>query len=465
MNWFKMLWLTSEEREILKRAKEAKEKQQEKDKVPSPDLQPAVIPPPLRSYKNIIFSNGNITVVFDDGVVLDKMGVDKDFLQKVREAKTQKEIEDMMINVSAVIPPPPPPCVIETEEEKQIVQDNLDVLRKHKDFVIEGDKVCMKGVSLPIPTIVLASFIEILEKQEILKLAIEMDNGSKIDHLTIEDEDLFDQYHALKMFWLKLALNPLPQSREDLLVFCRNNNVRITNNGNLVLYRRIVSLKGADKTYVSFVSQSYYSLKKKGEDVRNYAVGRKPQGTYYFVNLEDNFVEKELIGNLQVLYWELPNYETNRFTSAHDNKVSIKVGGVYSIPEDKINLNNGICAAGGLHAAAVDYNYSGFGDTPVVVLVNPCKAITVPRGEIGKLRTTEMFIACVNNKPQGTHFDEDALVAFDEEYHSHTLDELELAAAKASLDTLAVKDNLPPINLVDLTTITNMLKNRVTIIS
>lgn len=109
----------------------------------------------------------------------------------------------------------------------------------------------------------------------------------------------------------------------------------------------------------------------------------------------------------------------------------------------------------------MDYNYSSFGDVPVVVLVNPSKAITVPVGEIGKLRTIEMFVACVNDKPQGVHFDEDSLLAFDEEYNNLTIKELEDAIRDKSFKSASILDEVSPITFTDLKSIKNMLSNRV----
>lgn len=461
MKWFKFNWFTSKDRETLKKNTEGIERVEKtvaavleavtKNPAPKVDL----------PYKNIIFSNGNITVVFHDSTILDKMGVDREFFDKIKNAYSVDVIKGLMIDAT------PAPIQIsevqETKEELQLIADNLAALRGHKDFIIDGDVVMLKGVSLQIPAIILASFIEILEKSDFVAEQIR-ESVDNEDLLAIDEEDLFCQYLALKMFWLKLALNPLEQSRKDLLTFCRKNDVRITNNGNIILYRRIVSKAGADINYVKFISQTYYSLKKKGEDTRNYAIGQKPntKGAFYFVDLrEEKYIVEELIGNLQHMYMELPDYENNNFTAHWDRSVKIKIGGIYSIPEDKINLNNSICAAGGLHAAAVDYNYSGFGDTPVVVLVNPSKAITVPLGETGKLRTTEMFIACVNSQPLGVHFDESALSAFDEEYHDLTLTELEEAAQQKSFIRLAIQNNAPIVSLVELKNITQMLKSRI----
>jgi len=93
--------------------------------------------------------------------------------------------------------------------------------------------------------------------------------------------------------------------------------------------------------------------------------------------------------------------------------------------------------------------------------VNPSKAITVPTGETGKLRTTEMFVACVNDKPHGVHFDDDNLTAFDDEYHELTVQQLELALQNKSFTTLAVEDKVPEISIKSMYDITEMLRNRI----
>lgn len=439
-NWFKTLWLTSKEREALKRA----ELGNLNDESPSPKFEPDI---QSRPYTKLIYSNGNITVIFEDGDVISKSDANLTLYEAVKRADSRSEIENMMIireNLSSSRSKE-----LETTEERIVVSSNLGILSNHPDFTLHGDIVYMKGVNLAMPAVVVASFIEILEK---LRAGV------------YNSTELKDSYIALKMFWLKLALNPLPQSRGDLLVFVKKNNVRITRNGNLVLYRRIVSKEGTDKKFVAFISQNYYLIKRNGQDPRNFGVARDGE-EYVLVDLvnyspSDDLYEEPFC-NLQQAYLDLPTYESNDFTSWYGKEANIRLGAVYKISDDEINLNNSICAAGGLHAASVDYDYSGFGDTPVVVLVNPSKAITVPLGETGKMRTTEMFVACVNDKPHGTHFDENGLVAFDNEYHDHTLEELEIVAKNKNFSTISVQEEVPPVSLVDINKIMEMLEERV----
>lgn len=460
MKWFRTLWLTSDERKLLKEAKEKQNKDYEGFPKQDTSLHSRPVESqfgqlPSKVYKNILYADGHITVIFPNGDVVCKTGVDSALFQLVKTAKTQEEIEGLLVEKIYEPENDNEHDMCESEYERDLVKDNLDVLRCNPDFRVEGNQVFLKKVNLAIPASVIASFIEICEKlQEAKRIA---------DFCWIKE--CKDNYVALKMFWLKLAINTLPKSREDLILFIRKNDVKITRNGNLILYRRIVSKAGADTKMVTYVTNEYYRLKQQGEDPRNFAVGRDGND-FYTVDLQcnKNLDAKTLLGNLQVLYLELPTMNSNTYTAYHDHRVEIKLGGIYRIPDSKINLDNTICAAGGLHAAAVDYNYSGFGDVPVVVLVNPSKAITVPLGETGKLRTVEMFVACINNKPQGVHFDEGSLAAFDSEYHDLTLEELENVAETKCFDSISVQNTVPAVSLTDLNAIVDMLSDRVQLI-
>ena len=446
MNWFKTLWLSSEERMILKKAKN--NELIEKSVVEQKEYERITGKP----YQKIIYSNGNLTVIFHDGTTISKSNADNNLLGRVKNAYSQNDIEIMLMDKG----PENTKDKGEIEQERKLVANNLEIFDGNSDFIVSGSQVYMRGVNLAMPPVVTASFIEILEK--IRYYDVLPTDKREMDSLT-------EQLQALRMFWLKLALNTLPQSREDLLTFVRKNDVRITKNGNLILYRRIVSKENTDKELVTYVTQEYYRIKKGGNDPRYFAIYKKDGkygtidlNTYDPINKPTDIVP---FCTLQQMYLDLPTLDNNDFTAWHGRQTVIKLGGIYRIPETDINLDNGLCAAGGLHAAAVNYDYSGFGDVPVVVLVNPSKAITVPVGETGKLRTTEMFVACINDKPHGIHFDESAISAFDSEYHDFTLEELEEAAKNKSFENLSVKDNVPAVSLVDLNKIRELLKNRV----
>lgn len=437
MKWFKFNWFSSKEREqLLLEKKELEQKiedlSSQSDKLKS-DLEFEKVKNEYASlastkpYKNLYYIGDNLTVVSHDGNVITQLGVSKDLYDKIVSASSFDEIIKMLAPVESLK---------ETETNFDL-SPYTSILDNHKDFEKVEKGYIFKGVNLVIPSPILSSFIEIIE--------------------TNKDEE----YQALKMFWLKLALNGMEQSRNDLLNFVRKNDVRITRNGNLILYRRVVSKASVKTGLTEFISNSYYEIKKKRKkSPKNYDVY---QDSSYFLQHVDSLKQKKgkRLGNLEQLYKNPDLNKENVFTSWHNkNKHTIKVGQIYSIQEDEINTNNGLCAAGGLHAAAVDYNYSGFGDTPVVVLINPSKTITVPKNETGKLRTTEMFVACINNKPHGVHFDDSSLSAFDEEYNNITVMQLEEALKNKSYSVASVEDYISPITIPDIEKIKEMLKQR-----
>lgn len=452
MKWFKFGWFSSKEREDLlkqndalqkekdlleQRIKSLEEKNVEKEKIDR-----------NKPYSNIFYSGNQITVVFKDGEVLSVPDVNQETLELVKSSNTKGRIKEILAKTYI----PTPKDEIEDTEEREEIKQNFGIFKEFPQFKVEGSDVYLTRVKLPMPAMVISSFAEILEK-------IKYGKTPKLE----------DQLQALTMFWLKISLNPIDQSRKDLLRFVKKNDVTITINGNLVLYRRIVSLSTENQELIAFISKEYYKIKKvwkKG--VNGYYVWAEADGTYTLhkgkcTRKSDGIGRFE--GYLGELYNKLSEMKDNKYTSKHNSgKHTIQIGTIYKIDETEINLNNSLCAAGGLHAAAVNYDYSGFGDVPVVVLVNPSKAITVPTGETGKLRTTEMFIAAINDKPFGLHFDEDALSAFDEEYNDYSIEELEEAVKNKSFDPITIKKEIAPITFDEMVAIKDLLQKRVTTI-
>jgi hypothetical protein len=392
--------------------------------------------------KSLRLVGNTIIVVLQDGSTFQKDNCSKEFFDQLKEVKNYSEFSLLFFSQKKM-------QTIEDELEKESFKE-FTILKGHPDFIVDtkNEYVYYKNISLPVPNVIAAAFVEVLEKMK-------LPNANM--------KNLREVYEALSAFWFKLALNPLAQSREDILLFIRKNDIRITRLGNMVLYRRIVSRKSAlaRKEYFRLISTAYAGVKKSKKSPKNYVVYVDGGKHKVVPNTSKAIIKDTMVGTLYDVYHNLEKDDSNDFTAAHDSSVNIKIGGVYSIPEDKINLNNGLCAAGGLHAASVNYNYSGFGDTPVVVLVSPSKAITVPTNDWGKLRTTEMFIVCVNNKPQGVHFEDDVMFSFDEDYHNYSIAQLEEAIKSKSFEPVSIKDETPELKMSDLKNIQEYLKTRI----
>jgi hypothetical protein len=115
----------------------------------------------------------------------------------------------------------------------------------------------------------------------------------------------------------------------------------------------------------------------------------------------------KVLGNLQDLYVNLPNLQENRYTSAHTGKEDYRVGQIESMPRHKGDDNNQISCSKGYHAASKAYDYSGFGDTPILVIINPMDVLAVPKNEDGKLRTCRWFFAMTLDEEEQFILDEE----------------------------------------------------------
>lgn len=474
MQFFKpWTWFQSEERALkleqlrlgireqqLRLDKMEKEFQEEKDGVikvkdignipvrPSFDLGDIVTTP----YKNLRLMNNTVHVILKDGSTLSKDGVDRAFYDQVKAANSEAQIIGMFMP-SIVSSEGSKKVMVETEEERSTVMNNLMVLANNPDFVIKGDNVFLKGIDLAMPASVVGSFVEINEKLLLTNYPPEIAN-------------LKEAHQALKMFWYWTALNPIENSRNDLLGFIRKENVTITNNGLLQMYRKVVS-KGTDKknkALVEFISNSYVKVKKWKKSPANYFIANGKNG--YTLEKSGAAVDPqvEILGDLQDLYLELPNMAVNTFTDNHTRTKDIRVGQVYREDEDKIDLDNTLSCSNGLHVGSHAFGFSGFGDTGVLALVNPSKVRSVPVSDTNKMRVSEMFIAAImdlNDYKDTTLQGE--ISDYSQEYFNTSVEELEQAVIKRDFSVYNCQDNKVSVNMATITEIKDALKSRVVV--
>ncbi len=376
-----------------------------------------------------------LTLIFNDGDVLTG-NVDQDIVDRIKIANDKSLITKLMSSYQYEVPNEDEGF---EEDDREAVSTYIDVLHGHEDFDIINGEVYFKGItSIAIPSVIVAAFVELV--------------NNKCDC----ENDL--KYKSLKAFTLKLLLNPIESSRNQLLTFVKKNDVRITSFGNLVLYRRCISLN-ENKDLIEFISKSWIKVKGWKKSPKNYVVF-KNQDIYSLSELGKSCIGGEFIGNLDELYYDVPNMEENVYTSAHDRSIRIKLGEIYSIPEEQVDLDSSVCHSGGLHVASVNYNYSSYGNTPLVVLVNPSKTITVPSEEIAKMRVSEMFIVGIHENV-GNHVSDDFVHDFDEKYHNNSIEELEEALKNKSLATVSISEAVSELTIKEVVNITDKLKNRI----
>lgn len=206
-----------------------------------------------------------------------------------------------------------------------------------------------------------------------------------------------------------------------------------------------------------------FQSKKWKKGIKNYEVFKNEPGEFVFDKPNANYDIH--IGNLFELYNNqsfLKEEPIKLYTSQNSyGKYAFAIGDVYKADEGDIDLDASRCAAGGLHFAAVDYDYSGFGDVSVVVLINPAKTITIPIDECSKGRTTEMKIACINPNSYGVHIEDEFIEKADEEYNEYTLEELKEAISTKCVENLSVQDEITELSIPEVKNISEILKSRI----
>lgn len=369
LNWFKtkkkeeeLLDLQIKREKLITDSLEKTLKDQESKKVSSIQS---------KLYKKLKFVNDVLTVIFNDGSVINKSQATVNDFSEVRNAFTEDDIIDIMRGkeikndiLDDVMPP---------------TNDAIQIVCQFPDFEMAEECIYMNGINRSLPPLLIKRFGEIIGKY---------DKG--------EEEAILNdvEYISLKKFWLKCCLNPNAQSAEDLYTFLSHHNMKIDRHGNFFAYRRVCKVDiYVDKSLIDTISRVYNNIK---------AVWKKNPANYEIFNDngyvivphdKQNHGYNNHVGNLKDLYLDLPNMTENRYTDSHTHSMDYRVGQIASIPRHECDDDNAINCSKGLHCASKQYDYSGFGDTPILMIVNPCDAVAVPLNEIGKLRVARWFFA------------------------------------------------------------------------
>lgn len=379
LDWFKSQRKIELEK-LQKKEQKLKNKLLEKqiEKIKKEGLEEALSLPEyqelVKPYKSLSLVNNVITVVLNDNTILSKTDATSLHFYAIKNAVVESEVIAVMSN-------PEEGKKIEKEkkeiEDIQKIKTRMKVLKTCSDFKIENDSVYLVGVDRSMPKLLVERFLSLIS-----------------DYKTQKELNKCEEYNSLKKFWLKCCLNPNAQSAEDLYKFLSHHQFKIDSHGNFYAYRRVVSRGVENKNLIDFITNSYNKVK---------AVWKKSPNNYYVILEDDGSYSISLdnrpdgitkvVGNLTELYLGLPNMSGNSYTSSHTGQEDYKAGTVISMPRYAGDDNNNISCSKGFHAASKAYNYSGFGDTPILVIVNPMDVLAVPIGEVGKLRTCRWFFA------------------------------------------------------------------------
>lgn len=317
----------------------------------------------VKLYRTLKLVNNNLTVVLNDGTLLSKSKSSEEDFNRVRLAKTEDEILEIFSSKE----------IVDKKNEVKKTIEAIDLLKNAEDFVVKDGSVYLKAkgviINRSLPALLINKFTKVLDKPE--------------------------EYEALKKFWLKCCSNPNARSAEDLYEFLEKHQFKIDKHGNFYAYRRVKSTNDENKDLIEFISNTYTKVKaiwkKRPSDFFVYKI----ENGYKLAKSIDEANSVEELGDLETLYLNLPNMQKKHYTSSHTGLEDYRVGEVISMPRNEGDDNNTVSCSRGYHQASKEYDYSGFGDTPILTIVNPVDVLAVPQNEVGKLRVCRWFFAAV----------------------------------------------------------------------
>lgn len=327
-----------------------------------------------KPYKTLRLINNVLSVTLNDNSILTKTEASPEDFHAIKSAITEEQVIEVMVSTESK---KERDRILRDYKKMESLKNGIEHLTRFSMFTVKNDSLYLNGIDRSIPQLLAEKLLEVTN-----------------DINSEEELESNVEFTSLKKFWLKCCLNPNAQSAEDLYVFLAHHQFKIDRHGNFYAYRRVVSKSSVDREFVNYISNTYNKVKaiwkKKPEDYRVV----ENNGQYKIQHVSSNVHNGDtILGNLTSLYLELPNMSTNSYTSAHTGMEDYRVGSVISMPRHHGDDNNQVSCSKGFHAASKEYDYSGFGDTPILVIINPMDVLSVPVGEVGKLRTCRWFFA------------------------------------------------------------------------
>lgn len=249
-----------------------------------------------------------------------------------------------------------------------------------------------------------------------------------------------ENYEKFINFWRWCSLNPDADSAKDLFNFVLTEGVDILPSGLLLLFRRVVS-KYENTALKQFVLTQYGILRAKHRSTDKDIYTTKNAGEYsfepttwtanteYWVDDEDGDgdeegeesmgywepyeyeVKSECVGNLKELYAIYTSDDDGEvwFTDNHTKKMKYKIGVEARMDRSEVDPDKRNSCSTGFHAGSHKFSFSGFGDVPVAVVINPADVLVTLKNEHGKIRTAAFTIVGVLSKDAAWHDDKEII--------------------------------------------------------
>ena len=331
---------------------------------------------------NVIKVGTTITVVLDDGVVLSKPNCTKELEEQIWDAVKSEDKEQILYLLS--------PKAKEALDEIKDLEEFEVKVGSSKYLTIVGSSIYIKSISeLSLPVDLAKS---------ILKAEVE---GNKV---------LLESYLN---FWTLVSLNPDSRARMNLFWFLKKYGMTITKSGLFVAYRN-VEIKTIGKVInqelTAYVSDAYIKIKKNKKSPSNYFVIQNSEG--YSLSKYNDGLESGVVchGSVKELYESFSNNAEKSsvtiYTDNYTKSMEITIGKIVVMDRDKCDSVQENTCSRGLHVASKDWllnNGRGFGNTTLLVLVNPASVVAVPPSDsYGKMRTCSYYPVKIVTKEELT---------------------------------------------------------------
>lgn len=398
----------------------------------------------------LLLVNDTLTVIFPSGEILCRSEADKQLYNTILETETEEEVRNLMI----------PELFNLSEKAKEEVQKDIDfakveegryqILLDWNHFEQKGEVIYMKGINVPVPEVLLIKFTEYAEG------ILNLKSGS------------LEEYEALKNFWKWLSLCPNPESRRDTFKFLQNHDLRINKNGMFFAYRRVVNVKSqtTDKELISFVSNQYLKLRKQKKGTGNYNV-IKENNIYILQDKVDSIILGVIIGNLKELYLKLPEMQKEKiFTDNHTKTFDIRIGREVKMDAKDADWSNQNPCSRGLHIFRKGWNAKGFGDTTLLVCINPANIVSIPVYDCGKMRVSAYYpVAVLDKEEEGKYLEDADVLDLADEYMKEQVEHLEEMVSRNNAYELGINRRIGEMDQGSLNNIVKDLKSMKDVIS
>lgn len=215
-----------------------------------------------------------------------------------------------------------------------------------------------------------------------------------------------DDPTSLENFLIWLSMNDNERTRKDFLKSFSSKYPYITQNGYIVSVRAVWKEKVAEDGLYDFIQSMYVKIKGQKKGVKNYVVVKNLETNTYLLEKEGTISTNQQVCNLQELYENYKSEEKTVYVSNYSKNTLRRsdnwtIGSVAEIHDKATHTN--VCGINQLHILsnpkdALSGKWGNYGDTFLLVLVNPKDVINISEG--WKYTTSRFYIAAEISKSE-----------------------------------------------------------------